>query len=46
MIENQKDSEDATDIVRTIKSDLAPEEVFRLYPKGRCHQSADGCHSH
>ena len=27
MLENQKDSGDATDLVRTIKSDLAPEEV-------------------
>ena len=28
------DNEDATDIVRTIKSDLAPEEVFVFTPKG------------
>ena len=34
MIENQKDNEDATDIVRNIKSDLAPEEVFVFTPKG------------
>ncbi len=34
MLENQKDSEDATDLVRTIKSDLAPEEVFVFTPKG------------
>ena len=34
MLENQKDSVDATDIVRTIKSDLAPEEVFVFTPKG------------
>ena len=34
MLENQKDNEDATDIVRTIKSDLAPEEVFVFTPKG------------
>ncbi len=35
MLENQKDSEDATDIVRAIKSDLAPEEVFVFTPKGQ-----------
>ncbi|HEX3038315.1 MAG TPA: bifunctional (p)ppGpp synthetase/guanosine-3',5'-bis(diphosphate) 3'-pyrophosphohydrolase [Oscillospiraceae bacterium] len=34
MLENQKDSVDATDLVRTIKSDLAPEEVFVFTPKG------------
>ncbi len=34
MIENQKDSEDVEDIVRTIKTDLAPEEVFVFTPKG------------
>lgn len=34
LLENQKDSEDATDIVRTIKSDLVPEEVFVFTPKG------------
>lgn len=34
MLENQKDNEDATDLVRTIKSDLAPEEVFVFTPKG------------
>lgn len=34
MLENQKDSEDATDIVRNIKSDLVPEEVFVFTPKG------------
>lgn len=34
LLENQKDSADATDIVRTIKSDLAPEEVFVFTPKG------------
>ncbi len=34
MIENQQDNEDATDLVRTIKSDLAPEEVFVFTPKG------------
>lgn len=33
MLENQKDS-DATDIVRNIKSDLVPEEVFVFTPKG------------
>jgi guanosine-3',5'-bis(diphosphate) 3'-pyrophosphohydrolase len=34
MLENQRDNEDATDLVRTIKSDLAPEEVFVFTPKG------------
>ncbi len=34
MLENQKDNEDATDLVRTIKSDLAPDEVFVFTPKG------------
>lgn len=34
MLERQKDSEDVEDIVRTIKSDLAPEEVFVFTPKG------------
>jgi GTP diphosphokinase / guanosine-3',5'-bis(diphosphate) 3'-diphosphatase len=34
MLENGKDSEDATDLVRMIKSDLVPEEVFVFTPKG------------
>jgi GTP diphosphokinase / guanosine-3',5'-bis(diphosphate) 3'-diphosphatase len=34
MLESQKDSEDATDLVRMIKSDLAPEEVFVFTPRG------------
>ena len=34
MLENQKEIEDATDIVRNIKSDLVPEEVFVFTPKG------------
>ncbi|BCI60185.1 RelA/SpoT family protein [Solibaculum mannosilyticum] len=34
MLENQKDVEDVEDIVRSIKSDLAPEEVFAFTPKG------------
>jgi len=34
MLDNEKDSEDATDLVRTIKSDLAPEDVFVFTPKG------------
>lgn len=34
LLESQKDSEDVEDIVRTIKSDLVPEEVFVLTPKG------------
>lgn len=33
MIENQVDSEDAIDLMRTIKSDLVPEEVFVLTPR-------------
>ncbi len=33
-IENQKDVEDAEDIVRTIKTDLSSDEVFVLTPKG------------
>ncbi len=34
MLDNQKDSEDVTDIVHSIKSDLMPEEVFVFTPKG------------
>ena len=34
MLENQKDNEDATELIRDIKSDLAPEEVFVFTPKG------------
>ena len=34
MLENQKDSEDVTDLVHSIKSDLIPEEVFVFTPKG------------
>lgn len=34
LIESQKDSEDVEEIIRTIKSDLAPEEVFVFTPKG------------
>lgn len=34
MLENQQDNEDSTDLVRTIKTDLAPEEVFVFTPKG------------
>ena len=34
LLESQKDSEDVEDIVRTIKSDLVPEEVFVFTPKG------------
>ena len=34
ILENQQDSEDAVDIVRNIKTDLAPEEVFVCTPKG------------
>ena len=34
MLDSQKDSGHATDLVRTIKSDLAPEEVFVFTPRG------------
>lgn len=34
LLESQKESEDATDILRSIKSDLIPEEVFVYTPKG------------
>ena len=34
MLENQQDSEDSTDLIRTIKTDLSSEEVFVFTPKG------------
>lgn len=34
LLESQKDSEDAAEILRDIKSDLLPEEVFVFTPKG------------
>lgn len=34
LLENQKDADDVKDIVSTIKSDLAPEDVFVFTPKG------------
>lgn len=34
MLDSEKDSDDATDIVRMIKSDLVPEEVFVFTPRG------------
>ncbi len=34
LLEAQKESEDVEDIVRSIKSDIAPEEVFVFTPKG------------
>lgn len=34
LIENQKEADDVEDIVRSIKSDLAPEEVYVFTPKG------------
>ncbi len=34
LLEAQKDSEDVEDIVRSIKSDLSPEEVYVFTPKG------------
>ncbi len=35
IIEAQKDGENADDLLKSIKSDLAPEEVFVLTPKGQ-----------
>lgn len=34
LIESQQESEDATELVRSIKDDLIPEEVFAFTPKG------------
>ena len=34
MLENQADTEDITDLVHSIKSDLIPEEVFVFTPRG------------
>ncbi len=34
MLENQEESEDVTDLVHSIKSDLIPEEVFVFTPRG------------
>ena len=34
LLEAQQESDDAEDIVRTIKTDIAPEEVFVVTPKG------------
>ena len=34
MLDNQSESEDVTDLVRSIKTDLAPEEVFVFTPTG------------
>ena len=34
MLENQAESEDVTDLVHSIKSDLIPEEVFVFTPRG------------
>lgn len=34
VIETQQESDDVEEIVRTIKSDIAPEEVFAFTPKG------------
>lgn len=34
LLESQKDSDDVEEIVRTIKSDLSPDEVFVFTPKG------------
>ncbi|NCE75509.1 bifunctional (p)ppGpp synthetase/guanosine-3',5'-bis(diphosphate) 3'-pyrophosphohydrolase [Anaerotruncus sp. X29] len=35
LIENQKEADDVEDIVHSIKSDLAPEEIYVFTPKGR-----------
>ncbi len=34
ILDTQKESDDAEDIVRAIKNDLAPEDVFAMTPKG------------
>lgn len=34
LLESQQDSDDVEDIVKTIKTDLVPEEVFAFTPKG------------
>ena len=34
LLENQKEVEDVEEIVRTIKTDLAPEDIFGVTPKG------------
>ncbi len=34
LLENQQDSDDVEDIVRTIKTDFVPDEVFAFTPKG------------
>ncbi len=34
MLQNQEESEDITDIIHSIKSDLVPEEIFIFTPKG------------
>ena len=34
LIESQQDGDDAEDIIRSIKTDIAPEEVFVFTPKG------------
>jgi GTP pyrophosphokinase len=34
LLENQQDSDDVEDIVKTIKTDFIPEEVFAFTPKG------------
>ena len=34
LLEAQQESDDVEDIVRTIKTDIAPEEVFVFTPKG------------
>ncbi len=35
ILDNQKETGDATDVISSIKLDLAPEEVFVLTPKGK-----------
>ena len=46
MLENQAESEDVTDLVHSIKSDLIPEEVFVFTPQGGRGEPAPGLHGH
>ncbi len=34
ILDNQRDSDDAEEIIQSIKSDISPEEIFALTPKG------------
>lgn len=46
LLEVQQDSGDAQDIVRSIKSDIAPEECFVFTPKGDVINLPTGRHRH